>query len=84
MTQQKKKKIKKIKKTGKQISEGLKSCYSMSVSRIDQYQVKGLSLVPINWDTLSARKLKLKAWSNDTTENEEKENKEKKDKGYKD
>jgi hypothetical protein len=39
--------------------------------------VKGLSLVPINWDTLSARKLKLKAWSNDTTENEEKENKEK-------
>ena len=33
--------------------------------------------MPINWDTLSARKLKLKAWSNDTTENEEKENKEK-------
>ena len=30
------------------------------------YQVKGLSLVAINWDTLRTRKLKMEAWSNDT------------------
>ena len=31
------------------------------------YQVKGLSIVPINWDTLRPRKLKMEAWSNETT-----------------
>jgi hypothetical protein len=37
-----------------------------------RYQVKGLSLVPINWDTLRPRKLKMEAWSNeDTTKKEE-------------
>ena len=30
-------------------------------------QMKGLKLVPINWDTLRHRKLKRDAWSNDTT-----------------
>ena len=34
--------------------------------------LKGLSLVPINWDTLRPRKRKMEAWSNDTTKKEEK------------
>jgi hypothetical protein len=34
--------------------------------------VKGLLLVPINWDTLIPRKLKMEAWSKDTTKKEEK------------
>ena len=41
------------------------------------YQVTGLLLVPINWDTLRPRKKKMEAWSNDTTIKEEKENQEK-------
>ena len=36
------------------------------------YQVKGLLPVPINWDTLRPRKLKMEAWSNDTTKKAEK------------
>ena len=44
------------------------------------YKAKGLTLVPINWDTLSTRKLKMEAWSNDTAKKEEKENPEKRDK----
>ena len=36
----------------------------------DLYQVKGLSLVPINWDTLKPRKQKMEAWSKDTTKKE--------------
>ena len=47
------------------------------------HQVKGLSLVPINWDTLRPRKQKMEVWSNDTTKKEEKENQEKKEMGYK-
>jgi hypothetical protein len=31
------------------------------------YQVKGLSLVPINWDTLRPRKLKMEVWSKEET-----------------
>jgi hypothetical protein len=31
------------------------------------YQVKGLSIVPINWDTLRPRKLKMEAWSKEET-----------------
>ena len=33
-------------------------------------QMKGLKLVPINWDTWRHRKLKREAWSNDTTKKE--------------
>ena len=47
------------------------------------YHVRGLSLVPINWDTLRPRKLKMEAWLNDTTKKQKKENQEKKETGYK-
>ena len=48
-----------------------------------KYQMKGLSLVPINWDTQKTRKLEREGWSNDTAKKEEKENQEKKETGYK-
>ena len=46
------------------------------------HQLKGLSLVPINWDTLRPRKQKMETWSNDTSKKAEKENHVKKETGY--
>ena len=46
------------------------------------YQVKGLALVPINWNTLRPRKLKMEAWSNDTTKKEEKRKSRKQENRY--
>ena len=43
---------------------------------------EGVTLVPINWDTLRLRKLEMEAWSNDTTKKEEKENQEKQENRY--
>ena len=43
--------------------------------RKDIYQMKGLLLVPINWDILRPRKLKKEVWSIDTTK--QKQNKQK-------
>ena len=52
-------------------------------ARKDLYKVKGLLLVPINWDTLKPRKQKMEVWSKDTTKKEENlENQEKKETGY--
>ena len=47
----------------------------MSVSDQGRTHVKGLSLMPIDGNTMSTRKLKMKAWSNDKTENQEKTDK---------
>ena len=80
MTQQKKKKKENQEKTGIRILGVLENCSSIYVCQglgaglgAGKYvqQVKGLSLVPINWDTLIPRKLKMEAWPKDTTKKEE-------------
>ena len=45
------------------------------------YHVKGLSLVPINWDTMRSRKSKMEAWSKYRTKKEEKRKPRKKETG---
>ena len=85
MTQQQKKEKRKSRKKGTGMQGIPENCFSIEVCQglIKQsneelgtgkyiYQVKGLLLVPINWDTLIPRKLKMEAWSQDTTKKEEK------------